>query len=180
MTCHSALADRVACPRRALALIGSSESIKHLEHPAPFQIGARSVCRPEFVSCSAKHRTRTSESTACSATAQPDQLQRKDREETTLRRQRQKMDEGLARSMLSDPDLEGEPLKLLRPMEAFWKVRQHNGLSSSCNVCLRLGFALHFEGQGPVLLASRLPSLQNGCSWYAFMAQPEFTSLCRQ
>lgn len=28
----------------------------------------------------------------------------------------------LARQMLSDPDLEGEPLKLLRVSEAFWKV----------------------------------------------------------
>ena len=44
-------------------------------------------------------------------------------------------EQSLTRLMLSDPDLEGDPLKLLRTSEAFWKV--FNLLNSFQNLAFK-------------------------------------------
>ena len=123
MTCHSALPVVVACPKQALTLCADKTLKKRVLDIEPCQIASRSICRRKSHKTLAKLRSRTSDSTTRSATTQPDQLHRADCEGAAFRRSKLKMEESLARSMLSDPDLEGEPLKLLRTMEAFWKVR---------------------------------------------------------
>ncbi len=47
---------------------------------------------------------------------------------------------GLALSILSDPRLEGEPLRFLKLSEAYWTVRQ---LRLSCAGCLCSGGTVH-------------------------------------
>ena len=123
MTCHSLLPGRVTCRKRVPLICRQwSARLKVDCHKIDDRGGVLAFGRKSLESKSRLRSRTTSDSTFCSATAQSDQLYKSDRKGTDSRQSKLKMEESIAKRMLSDPDLEGEPLKLLRTMEAFWKA----------------------------------------------------------
>lgn len=121
MTCHLKF-PQITCPKR-----NSHLNFRHSHNDRNHSIvelpGQGHMLRQRPSSAlPAGNRNHSSKDPSISATAHPDQLSRDTQQDFQAKSQRRSSEDSLVKSMLSDPDLEGEPLKLLRTMEAFWKV----------------------------------------------------------